>query len=199
MSQSPTTTQNGLDTYAETTIQCAVSRLINKFGFPEQDREDLMQDLWVVVLEALPSYDPARAKRSTFIADCVENRVFNLLRDRRRLRRDPRRLVNITDDPASPGETTKVAAASLSDGKAEGHLDRTGLRLDIAQVISELTPRQQEICALLGDHTPHEITKILGLSRRQVYGDVEVIRTAFAAAGLGPDHTGAGKEMDQTV
>lgn len=199
MSQNPTTTQNGLDTYAETTIQCAVSRLINKFGFPEQDREDLTQDLWVVVLEALPSYDPARAKRSTFIADCVENRVFNLLRDRRRQRRDPRRLVSITDEPASAGDAPEVAAASLSDRRAESHLDRTGLRLDIAQVMSGLTPRQQEICALLGDNTPHEITKLLGLSRRQVYGDVEVIRTAFAAAGLGPNDSGAGKELDQTV
>lgn len=199
MSHNPTTTPNGLDAYAETTIQCAVSRLINKFGFPEQDREDLQQDLWVVVLEALKSYDPTRAKRSTFIADCVENRVFNLLRDRRRQRRDPRRLVNITDEPASTSETTEVAASSLSDGQAEAHLERTGLRLDIAQVMSGLTPRQQEICALLGDNTPHEITKLLGLSRRQVYGDVEVIRAAFAAAGLGPDHSRAGKELDQTV
>lgn len=196
MSQNPTP-QTGLDGYAETTIQCAVSRLINKFGFPDQDREDLEQDLRVILLEALTDYDPSRAKRSTYIKDCIENRVFNLLRDRRRQRRDPRRLNRIGDDAEAGGDT--VAVSSLVDARSGAEQERSGLRIDIAAVISALPQRQQEICALLGEHSPYAISQMLGRSKREVYREVEAIRAAFAAAGLEPAVAAPGKPDAPTV
>jgi len=181
MSQNATT-QNGLDGYAETTVQCAVSRLITKFGFPEQEREDLEQDLRLYLLTALKEYDSTRAKRSTFIKDCVENRVFNLLRDRRRIRRDPRRVGRLGDE--DDGDSNEVSASSLSDRQAgleQGHSD---LRMDLAAVIAALPQRQRDICALLPNLTLSRIAQQLCIHRQTVHRDLKLIRAAFDEAGL---------------
>ena len=183
MSQNATT-QNGLDGYAETTVQCAVSRLITKFGFPEQDREDLEQDLRLLLLTALKDYDPTRAKRSTFIKDCVENRVFNLLRDRRRIRRDPRRVCRLGDEDDGDSNSNEVSASSLTDRQAGLEQGRSDLRMDLAAVIAALPQRQREICALLPNLTLNSIAQQLGIHRQTVHRDLKLIRAAFAEAGL---------------
>ena len=175
-----------------TTIHYAVNRLIGRFGFTENDREDLEQELALNLLVALKDYNSERAKRSTFIKDCIENRIFNLVRDRRRIRRDPRRVSRIGD--GEDDEASSVPASSLVDLQAASEQDRADLRMDLSAVIGALTPRLQEMCALLPDISPYAVSRQLGVSKQSVYRDVEKIRAAFAAAGLA-DYLGRGREI----
>ncbi len=165
-----------------TTIHYAVNRLVGRFGFNENDREDLQQELALNLLSALNGYDAERAKRSTFIKDCIENRIFNLVRDRRRIRRDPRRVNRIGD--GEDDDASSVSASTLIDQKAASEQDCADLRMDLTAVIAALTPRQQQMCALLPDISPYAVSRQLGVSKQSVYRDVERIRAAFAAAGL---------------
>ncbi len=181
MSQNASTHPD-LDGNVETTIHYAVNRVIGRFGFTENDREDLQQELALNLLVALKDYDPERAKRSTFIKDCIENRIFNLVRDRRRIRRDPRRVSRIGEGEDS--DTASVPASSLIDQKAATEQDGADLRMDLAGVIAALTPQQRGMCALLPDLSPYAVSRHLGVSKQSVYRDVEKIRAAFAVAGL---------------
>lgn len=176
------------DDYAERTVQCAVHRLISTYGFPAQDREDLEQHLRLILLEA--RYDATRAKRTTFIGDCVDHRVANLVRDRLRQCRNPRRLVRMSEGDAT---SDTEAVGPLPDARAGAATEQSDLRSDIASVIARLTPQQQAICALMGEHAPFVIAKRLRYSKRAVYSDVATIREAFTAAGLAPLRQLAGK------
>lgn len=177
----PSSTSPALDAYAERTVQCAAHRLITVYGFPVQDREDIEQHLRMVVLEA--RFDATRAKRTTFIGDCIDHRVANLVRDRLRACRHPARVVQMED---TAGQGTAEAVARIPDHRAEGATGQTDLRHDVASVMARLTPRQQAVCALIGEHPPFVIARRLHCSHRVVDRDLADIREAFAAAGLAP-------------
>ncbi len=168
--------------YARTTIHYAVDRLVGHNNFTESDRDDLEQDLALDLIERLPDFDPARAKRSTFIMRCVEHRIANLIRDRHRARRDPRRACRIGDDGVEDKRT--VSISSVTDGHAASERERTDLRIDLAATVAALPTHLQSICSLLPDHSPYAISRRLGMSKRAIYRDVNTIRAAFTSAGL---------------
>ena len=182
-----------LNTEDLTTISCAANRLVGHFGFREQDREDVEHDLVVDLLERLPNYNPAKAKRSTFAKDCVEHKISKMIRASGRQCRDPRRIQHFGLGDEDVNDEGAVAFDGLLDPRSQDDQRRADLRMDVAEVVAGLTPRQQEICALLPEHTPHAISKKLGLSKREVYGAVEIIRSAFARVGLDEGFSPAGK------
>jgi RNA polymerase sigma-70 factor, ECF subfamily len=193
-----TTTQTSLDGYAETTIHYAAERLIGHFGFTNSDREDIAQELALDLIERLPSYDPAKAKRTTFIKDCVEHRISTLIRDRGRRCRDPRRVQRLSSASDQP-DPRSVSAESLVDHAHRDEIAHADLRMDVAAVIARLPAHQQNICTLLAEHSPYAISKLLGRSKRAVYRDVHDIRAAFSAAGLGPDLDANGKADNEAA
>lgn len=185
------TTQPGLDAYAETAIRCAVHRLITAHGIPAEERDDLAQQLRVMVIEALATYDPGRAQVTTFIATCVERRAWNLLRARLSQRCDRQRVVRLD----APDETASLQA--LPDPQGEAAVAACDLQADIAIVVGRLPPRLQAICARLPTHSPFAIAQDLGLTKHAVYRDVALIREAFVAAGLAPALESIGNRSHQ--
>jgi RNA polymerase sigma-70 factor (ECF subfamily) len=176
-----------LDAPTHTSISYAVDRLIGRFGFTEQDRDDLRQELVLDLLERLANYDSRRALPSTFAKECIAHRIYHLVRNRRRKCRDPRRLQGIGVDAGEgePGDPETESAESLADPSSQRDRYRAELRLDIAGLVAALPQRRREVCVLLADHSPFAISRILGRPKGEVYRDVRAIRAVFAAAGLG--------------
>ncbi|GDY13121.1 hypothetical protein LBMAG53_19990 [Planctomycetota bacterium] len=174
-----------------TTIDVLAKRLVGHFGYTEQDREDVRHDLVVDLLERLQGYNPEKAKRSTFVKDCVEHQISNMIRARGRQCRDPRRISPIGD---CSQDCRAVSPDSLIDHRSQDAQDLADLRMDVASVIARLPQRQQDICALLADHSAYAISQRLGRPKREVYQDVQAIRAAFAAAGLNPGVATPGKQ-----
>ena len=174
-----------------TTISCAANRLVGHFGYTEQDREDVEHDLIVDLLERLQDYNPAKAKRSTFAKDCVEHQISKMIRARGRQCRDPRRVQRIGE--SQDVGPRSVSADRLTDPRSQDEQRHADLRMDVAAVVARLTPQQQEICALLGEHSPYAISKKLQVTKQEVYLAVEVIREALAKAGLNQGFSPVGK------
>lgn len=164
-----------------TTIEVNANRLVGNFGFTFQDREDIQQDLALDLLESLPRFDATKAKRSTFVKHCIENRISKMIRSNGCQCRDHRRLKSLNhegpeDESCDPVEATGRMPES----------ERLALRLDMESVISSLPTDEREICELLPFHSPFAISKQLGRSKQQVYAAVRAIRKAFAAAEITP-------------
>lgn len=173
--------QSGLDQYAEATIYHKVDHLIGRFGFTENDRDDLKQELALHLIRHLDEFDPARAQRTTFIARCIEHRLADIIRHRNRARRDARRACRFSADD---GNEAQFSTASLADTASERERECADIRIDVSGVIATLPARLVTICALLPTHSPFAISQKLGVSKRSVYRDRDAIRAAFTAAGL---------------
>jgi hypothetical protein len=66
-------------------IRAAVERKRTLFfHFPDLDHEDRFQECWKAVTQARPTFDPARASWSTFVARICNNRQIDLWRQRTR-------------------------------------------------------------------------------------------------------------------
>lgn len=73
---------------ARSILHCKIGRVIGRHGFTEADREDLTQELLIELVQCLPSYDPVKAKRSTFISRVLDSKVASLIRRQRAQRRN---------------------------------------------------------------------------------------------------------------
>ena len=69
----------GIDAYAANLIRNKARLLVGKAGLSESDRPDLEQELMIDLLERMKRYNPAKAKKTTFMARIVERRIASLL------------------------------------------------------------------------------------------------------------------------
>jgi len=76
--------QRNLDDYARTHIRRRARRLVGVAGFRSSDTEDIEQELAIHLLKSLPNFDPGKAAYDTFVWRCVEVRVRELIRYRKR-------------------------------------------------------------------------------------------------------------------
>ena len=63
-----------------------IRAFLRRFGLPEADREDCLQDVWSKVIAHLAglTYDPRRARLSTWLLTVARNRAVDAIRRRRR-------------------------------------------------------------------------------------------------------------------
>lgn len=167
------------DAYAEVTIHHKVDALIGRYGYLEQDREDLEQDLRLWVLERLAAFAPREVQRSTYISRIVDQRIADLIKTKLRARRDPRREACVLDEHDEPTNDldTLPGHASVSSRIQD-------LRIDMGPALARLNARQRAICLMLASESKEAAKLSLDLSRRTFEKDLQVIRDAFQQAGL---------------
>jgi len=173
------TTPDDFDAYAEVTIHHKVDALIGRYGYREQDREDLEQDLRLWVLGRLDGFTPIKVQRTTFISRVIDQRLADLIRAKRRVCRDARRESCVRDDEDNP--TNDLDCLPGHAVVPSAILD---LRIDLSANLDGLTERQQSICALLTCHTKEAVKQLLQMPRRAFDTDLRDIRDAFGRAGL---------------
>ncbi|MFW5829722.1 MAG: hypothetical protein ACOCXA_05625 [Planctomycetota bacterium] len=159
------------DAYAEATIRHKIDALIGRFGYREQDREDLEQELRLVVWERLQDFQPDQVQRSTFIDRVVCQRLTDLIRAKHRHCRDQRRECRVAEDESGSGNELDLLPGSIGNHHAE-------LQSDLAQVLRSLSQQQARICELLASHSKETIKRMLGLSRRAFDAELAAIRAA---------------------
>jgi RNA polymerase sigma-70 factor (ECF subfamily) len=77
-----------IDDYAVRIIKHKARQLIGRYGLTIFDREDLEQELMIDLLQRMRHFNPAKAKKSTFMARIVERHVATLLEARHARCRD---------------------------------------------------------------------------------------------------------------
>ncbi len=119
------------------------------------------------------------ASIKTYMRTVLNNRLRSLLRRELSDRRRIQHVMISLDEPLDEAGTT------LGDILPSDISEISG-RLDVASVISRLTPLQRQICQLLAEDVPaSQIAKMLGKPRRTVRREIDRIRRVFLQQEFG--------------
>ena len=184
----------GIGEYAQKVIRIKVSQLIGKYGYTESDREDLESELTLHLLERMPQFDPKRAKRNTFVARIIENKVVSILRYRRGQCRDCS-LDGQSLDRDTSGENGEAVSYGdlITEGKGRRHLgqearsatDASDLSIDAEQFISQLPAHLRDLAQrLMTGSSIASIARDVDLSRTVIHRRLKDLRQRAEDAGL---------------
>ena len=173
-----------LDDSTTRLVRIKANQLVGRYGFTRSDREDVEQELLLDLLVRLRRFDPARARRFTFVRLVVNRCVASLIRRRRTASRDYRR-ANVSLDEL------------LWDGKRAGRflepaLDDTqqrDLRIDLTEALESLPVRYREVAEELRDGNLWTAAQQQRRTREAVRRMREHIRRHLLDRGLG-DYVG---------
>ena len=156
----------------------------------KSDLDDLVQDIWLDLVQRLPGFDPGRSQQRTFVSRLVDHKVSNILRDRRAKRRDSRRCQSL-NTPLRDGED--IDHADLLAGDVHG--GRTGcvrrseqeqadLAADIADIMAQMPAEWRDLCRRLQSQPLTAIAREVGIPRTTLQESIKKIRRHFEDAGL---------------
>jgi len=182
----------GIDQYAVRIIKHKARQLVGKLGFTEADREDLEQEMIMDLLPRLPKYNPDRARRHTFIALVVENKVANIIEARKARGRDCQFKFSLSD-LLEDKEGCSVERAETID--QDEYLRRTGrssrpaaelrdLGLDFRKAVDCLPPGLRQLCRSLQNASVSEISRETKIPRRSIYESIQKLRIILEHSGL---------------
>lgn len=143
------------------------------------DKEDLVQECVIHWFFMRDRYDKeCGANRRTFMSNVIDNKLHDLVRSRRAIKRKTNLVCISLEDPCFE----QPDAPKREDREScDGHQGTVQVRLDISSVIERLSPLQQEICALLSIEglSHREIGRRLGKHHDTVSRQIAHIRATF--------------------
>lgn len=180
------------DRFIRGIIKKKVGQLIGQAGFTPQDREALEQELFIRVLQSMARFNPDVGHRNKYVTAVVERYVATVLRDKRAVKRDHRRItsLNLTVDIVEEGPTE--LSQTIGERELDARLCRerrtneelSELSMDLAAIIQTLPPLWQKLLELRMSMTIVEISKELGIPRTTLNEWMKRIRVRFEEAGL---------------
>jgi RNA polymerase sigma-70 factor, ECF subfamily len=181
-----------IDDYAVRIIKHKARQLIGRYGLTIFDREDLEQELMIDLLQRMRHFNPAKAKKSTFMARIVERHIATLLEARHARCRDWRMCRKSLNTPHENdrGDTREMIDWVDSEGTLRPCQPDTreseinNLRMDVARVLDTLPEDLRDLCERLRESNMAEIARETGIARTTLYDKLTRIREAFRQAGL---------------
>jgi RNA polymerase sigma factor (sigma-70 family) len=165
-----------------TTIRVKVAGLIGRYGLTDQDFEDLHQEVALYVLAQLPHFDPQRSSLATFVSRCCDRAITRILRARRAPKRRCARDYACTDE--LHGDGADGYGEELAHAVAQCEERQRDLRMDIAQVATELPARLRSLLQRLMSDSPSDIARKRGVARQRIAEDIARIRCVFVRRGI---------------
>lgn len=179
MTNETTTQESYLTDYAYKTVRVKAKQLHRRPEFGDCDQEDIEQDLLLYLLTKANCFDDSRSTLNTFIDRIVESGVRELIRNRKRQKRNPDLQDIAIESFENPMDTVDGSFANLGDELSTDDLQRrTGNVLScpteevdrkdaLANAMGTLPELYRRICESLMTSTDKETMKQLGLSRRE--------------------------------
>lgn len=148
-----------------------------------------MQECLVHWLSVRGDIDPARAAtRTAFMARVVHNKLMDLVRERESDKRKAGYDSISLDEPLGEQEDSSrlFELVDETQKKAPDRAFADDARVDLEKAMARLTPRQRELCRLLGEEglNVQEASRRLGVPRATLYDELKRIRKVFAELGL---------------
>jgi DNA-directed RNA polymerase specialized sigma24 family protein len=148
-------------------------------GLCQADCEDIESDLLLDFYLRFSKFDRQRASVRTFAARVMDKKLKSILRQRgARCRAGQNGQASLDDLPFDC--TTAPPTAG-----------RQQFWLDVGRALATLPPGARLVAQALCWDSPAEVGRSLGRSRSRIYQRIEQLRTAFLAAGIGPDYFAA--------
>jgi RNA polymerase sigma-70 factor (ECF subfamily) len=192
------TRQDGLteiDQYAIRNIECQVRALVGRYGITLDDRDDLIQQLFLEYLERVADFDPERGRYKTFVNCLVRNQVVSLIRARKRQFQEvtlcalPPASVQDPDDETAVARNSELSedAYRMATGQASrSAAELLDLRLDVNRAVNSMPPQWREIGNRVVAEGVSDVGRALGRSQTRIYQLLWKMRTAFVELGLAP-------------
>jgi RNA polymerase sigma factor (sigma-70 family) len=140
----------------------------------DNDAENFASELMARLLANWHTYDPQRGPREAFVNVVVSSQSTSL---RREMNAQKRRGHTHSVEPIAD----QLADRAASEAARRHH---TNLKLDLASVVTALTPIQQQLVVRLQRDPLTTIAKRLGVPRRTLRDRCDRIRDVFRDAGL---------------
>jgi RNA polymerase sigma-70 factor, ECF subfamily len=173
-------------------VRRKVRQLIGCYGFHEQDRESLKQELLTRILQGLKSFDPAQAHRNAFVTTIVERSVATIVRDKRAEKRDHRRIRSLNVMIGDGGENRTELSATIGqpaydarrcrESRSDGDLSE--LSSDIAELLAHLPGELQLLAEQLKHKSISQIAREMGIPRTTLRERLVELRERFEAAEM---------------
>lgn len=160
--------------FASMVIGSEVKSLLSRGVLRRDERENFASELMARLLDVWDTYDPERGPREAFVNIVVSSQVASLLREKYAQKRCGK------SRPLCESDELVLDRAS-SDGRQQHSLN---LRIDLAGIISRLTPLQVELVDRLQRDSLAPIAEQMGIPRRTLRDQCARIREIFRDAGL---------------
>ncbi|TWU21815.1 sigma-70 family RNA polymerase sigma factor [Bythopirellula polymerisocia] len=188
----PTNFDPSKDRFTRGIIRKKAKQVVGIAGFTRQDIPDLVQDLYVRVLQSLPKFDPKIAHIKEFITTVVERSIASILRDKKRKKRDFGRVGSLSeliqDSESCSTELADTLSLCDQDTRLGRHrrtaIDQVELCLDMESVVSTLPSSWRKLVELRKTLTMSEVARELGVPRTTLNDWMKSIRLIFQDAGL---------------
>jgi RNA polymerase sigma factor (sigma-70 family) len=174
------------DPVARGLVRAAVCRLVRRGDVRPQDRADWEQQL-ALELRRRPALGPPAGVTQCLLNAALGRIARNLLRRARARKRDDRGVASLSSRVAT-GEGTRELAATVERDRRSPR-PRTdeecaALAMDVAAVLSALTPEERELAERLMAQTVTEVARACGLPRSTVADRVRRLRQKFEQSAL---------------
>ena len=161
------------------TVAIHVSRVIGRYGFTSNDRDDLAQELLFLIIQRAHRFDPKVASWQTFSSRLIANGIKGLIRYQLAIKRDFR-ACTLFGDHLIPERTAPDGHDTLAGTRPEDLI----LRIDVGRALLKLEPRTRRLAQLLMSETVTDAARLLSISRATAYRYLRIIRHAFEDARL---------------
>jgi RNA polymerase sigma-70 factor (ECF subfamily) len=171
-------------------IQKKARQLARRRPFAGEEPEDLAQDLMLEVLRRAPRFDPRKTSGERFVRLVVRNAAADLLRRRRAGKRVVRPLSLSRWVGTADGGSEAAGLVSEADHQARlgtrprSAAEHAQLAADVAAVLANLPPAQQELARRLLSQSRAEAARELGVTWSALNAQVRRLREVFTDAGL---------------
>ncbi len=169
---------NSLDPTIQALIRRKARQLIGRAGFRADDREDIEQELHLLLLKRLTAFDPIRGPLERFVTRVLGRYGTNLLRRQRAGKRDHRR----TRPPATAGPEGLADDARRPQRRSQEEL--SDLAADVANLLRQLPPTLRDLAARLQSASLAQVARDLRVPRTTLYSRIRRLRQSFEDAGL---------------
>lgn len=187
------TKQCRLNDYAGKIIRYKARQLIGKYGFNQDDYEDLRQEMTLDILQRLPKFDATKAGMNTFVSRIIDHKISTIIRHRTQGKRDYRRACSLDEPIEDENGASVTRGEMLSQDDHDLHAGkhtrpesaRTEIRAVISLTISELPPELRYLAELLLARSITQAAEELGVPRSTLYETgIAQLRKTFEDRGL---------------
>lgn len=186
------TETNQLGRFEHGIVRRKVRQLIGSYGFEEQDRESLEQELLLRILQGMRRYDQSQAHRNAFVTTIVERSVATLIRDKCAGKRDHRRIGSLhslvkcadggkTEIAETIGQESYDARRGRAPRGAETLFELTN---DVQNCLTKLPRELRELAESLKQKSVSQIAREMGIPRTTLRERVRQLRERFESEGM---------------
>jgi RNA polymerase sigma-70 factor, ECF subfamily len=162
-------------------------------GFCPTDRDEIEQELRLVLLRRLDRFNPSLAHYNAFVTTVIERYSATILQHRRAESRTYRRCGSSLNQLVDDGDGNQIELGAVLPECQPGLRTRTHFRSseelqdlasDVAQLLAELPAELADICERLKRESISTVARDLGIPRSTLRDLLKGVRARFDSCGM---------------